>query len=274
MNRTYQILPPKGLIGVNFAELWRYKELFFVFVWRDIKVRYKQTFFGIAWAIIQPFIMMVVFSIFFGNFAQISSDDVPYPIFLYTGLLFWNYFVTALTNSSNCLIEQETLVKKIFFPRLILPLSTILTPAIDFIFSGLIYLAMMIFYKYNPGLIGLLSIPILLVCTALSATGLGLLLSSINAQFRDVRYILPFFIQLLLFVTPVIYSPSIIPSQFRWIMFLNPMTGIITTARSVILHSYNLDWNMLLISSLSCLLMLTVGLMVFNKTERFFADML
>lgn len=271
---TYVIKPYSGLIKIDFTELWRYRDLFYIFVWRDIKVRYKQTFLGITWAIFQPLLTMIVFTIFFGRLAKVPSDNIPYPIFVYTGLLLWNYFSTGLTNLSNCLVENEGIVKKIYFPRLILPFATTITPTIDFIFAQIILFVLMFYYHFAPGIYGILLIPVLLFGSFISAIGLGLFLSAINVKYRDVRYALPFFIQLLMFITPVIYPVSIIPVQFQWIAYLNPMTGVISLSRSSLLQTAMVDTKLLIISIVSSIIILLLGITFFRKTENFFADIL
>lgn len=272
-NTAYVIRPPKGLVEIDFREIWRFRELLYIFAWRDIKVRYKQTVLGIAWAIFQPLLTMVVFTIFFGNLAKVPSDGVPYPVFVYTGLLFWNYFSTALTNASNCLIDNESIVKKIYFPRLILPLATTVTPLIDFVFAFVILIVLMLAYGYLPNLLGLILVPFFLIVSFVTASGLGMFLSAINAKYRDVRYILPFFIQLLMFLTPVIYPVSIIP-RFKWVSYLNPMSGVISSARSALLGNGVGEWQGLLMAVLMSLFIFIFGLTVFRKIERFFADIL
>lgn len=265
------IKPQRGWIGINLKELWLYKELFYIFVWRDIKVRYKQTAIGILWAIIQPFLMMVIFSIFFGKLANISSGDIPYPIFVFTGLLFWNYFSTSVTSASNVLVEQENMIKKIYFPRLILPISSSLTPIVDFCIAFIVLFGIMAYYQFVPNIIGLFVIPILLLIAFLSASGMGFFLSAINVKYRDVRYALPFFVQILMFLTPVIYPVNIISPNYQWIMALNPMTGIIESARALIFGA-SFQPQIIIISLLSAIAIFTFGLFYFRKTERFFAD--
>lgn len=271
---NYTITPPKGLIQFNLSELWRFRELLYIFVWRDIKVRYKQTLLGVAWAIFQPFITMLIFTIFFGRLANIPSDSAPYPIFVYTGLLFWNYFSVALANSTNCLIENDNIIKKIYFPRLILPLSTTTTPAVDFFFATLVLFGLMAYFRYTPSLIGIVAIPVLLLFSFMAVSGLGLFLASLNAKFRDVRYILPFFIQIMLFVTPVIYPVGLVPERFQWLLYLNPMTGVITVARGLLLGSTAINWDLVGLSALMSVIFLVIGIIYFRKTERFFADVL
>lgn len=270
---TYVIKPPKGLVSIDISELWRYRDLLYTFAWRDIKVRYKQTALGIAWAVFQPLFTMVIFTIFFGNLAKIPSEGVPYPVFVYTGLLFWAYFSTALSNGSNCLIENEAIIKKIYFPRIILIMASAVTPLIDFGFAFATLLVLMIAYGYLPSLIGLLCIPIFLLISLVTASGLGMFLASVNVKYRDVRYILPFFIQIIMFVTPVIYPVSIIP-RFKWVSYLNPMSGVITSVRSLLLEGKIVEWQGLLMAFLMSILIFMFGLFYFRKTERFFADIL
>jgi len=270
----YEIKPPRGLIRINFKELWRYRELFYIFVWRDIKVRYKQTALGVVWAVFQPFLTMIIFSLFFGRLAKVPSEGIPYPVFVYAGLLLWNYFAAALTSSSDSLLANEGIIKKVYFPRLILPISSTITPAIDFGISFLVLLALMLYYRFTPTIVGILIMPVLLTVSLLCAAGIGFLLSSINVKYRDVRYILPFFIQIMLFLTPVIYPVSIIPARFQWLAYLNPMTGLITIARALLLHTGAVDWKLLPISLLVALVLFLVGLFYFRKTERFFADII
>lgn len=273
-NINYVIVPPKGLIDINLVEIWRYRELLLIFAWRDIKVRYKQTVLGIAWAVFQPLFTMIIFTVFFGNLAKIPSDGVPYPIFVYSGLLFWTYFSSSLTNASNCMIENESIIKKIYFPRLLLSIGATITPIIDFGFSFIVFLGLMFVFGFVPNLLGLLIVPLLLLISMVAASGLGLFLASINVKYRDVRYILPFFIQILMFVTPVIYPVSIIPATYKWIAYLNPMSGVIDTARSLILGNGTIDWLGLYFSMIMSIIIFVFGIMYFRKTERFFADII
>ena len=266
------IKPQSGWIRINFKELWRYRELFYIFTWRDIKVRYKQTVIGIVWAILQPFLLMVVFSTFFGGLAKIPSDNIPYPIFVFSGLIFWNYFSTALNNTSNSLIENENIIKKVYFPRLILPLSPSITPIIDFLIAFAVFGGMLIYYHLTPTLIGIVLLPILIIISFLSAAGLGTFLSAINVRYRDIRYALPFFIQLLIFLTPVIYPTTLIEQKYRWLLALNPMTGVIEAARAGIIGSGPVDFKLLIISGTISIIFFLFGVFYFRKTERVFAD--
>lgn len=273
-NSRVEISPPKGLISINFPEIWRYRDLLYIFVWRDIKVRYKQTAIGIAWAVFQPLLTMLIFSFFFGRLAKIPSEGVPYPIFVYTGLLLWNYFSAALTNASDSLVAGESIIKKVYFPRLLLPASTAVTPAIDFVISFLVLGALMAYYHFMPGWLGIVMMPVLLLVSIFTVLGVGLFLSAVNVKYRDVRYALPFFIQLGMYITPVIYPVSLIPQKFQWIVYLNPMSGVITLARSLLLHTSRVDWKLLPISFGVSLVLLFVGIAYFRKTERFFADIM
>lgn len=268
------IRPPQGLVSLNLKELWSYRELLYIFTWRDIKVRYKQTWLGIAWAIFQPLLTMIIFTIFFGNLAKIPSDGIPYPIFVYTGLLFWNYFSNSLTAASNCMVENESIIKKIYFPRILLSIGATITPIVDFVFALIVFLMLMFFYGFSPNLWGIIMLPFLLLVSMVGASGMGLFLASVNVKYRDVRYILPFFIQILMFVSPVIYPVSIIPEKFKLLAFLNPMSGVIAVARSVVLGSGKVDITGCLVSLFSACLLFVLGLIYFRKTERFFADII
>ncbi|XOU94779.1 MAG: ABC transporter permease [Candidatus Kerfeldbacteria bacterium] len=266
------IKPKKGWVGINFKELWLFKELFYIFSWRDIKVRYKQTAIGIIWALIQPIMLMVVFSLFFGNLIGVPSDGIPYPIFAFSGLLFWNYFSTSLTKSSNSLVENENVIKKIYFPRLILPFSASITPLIELLISFLVYAGLMLYYQYTPTLEGLLLLPLLIILSLLSASGLGSFLAAINVRYRDIREALPFFIQTLFFVTPVIYPTTLIPEKYQWILALNPMTGIIETARAGLIGNQPINYELLGISTIIAIALFILGIFYFRKTEKVFAD--
>ncbi len=271
---TEIIIQPKKTFSLeDIREIWRYKELLYFFVWRDLKVRYKQTAIGIAWAVIQPFVTMVVFSVFFGRLAGIPSDGVPYPIFVYVGLLFWNFFSSALGDTSGTLISNQNIITKVYFPRLILPISSVVTKFIDFAIAGLILVGLMFYYGYVPHLLGLLILPILLLITFMASVGLGLFLSAINVKYRDVRYALPFFIQILLFLTPVIY-PASIAGKYSWLLALNPMMGVIQNARAALLGTAPINWILISISFVGTLVLMIFGIYVFKKVERFFADII
>ena len=271
MQPIITIKPQKGLSILSLKEIWQKRELFYFFIWRDLKVRYKQTAIGVLWAVFKPFITMVVFSIFFGGLAKMPSDGIPYPIFVYIGLLFWQFFSVSLSQASNSLVSNKEIITKVYFPRLILPISSIIINFVDFLIASGILVGLMFYYHYLPNLIGLLILPFLLLITFIAAMGLGLFLAAVNVKYRDIRYVLPFFIQMLLFVTPVIYPTSILQNH-AWILALNPMTGVIKAARAGILGSASIDWMLLLISGITCLLLFVVGLVYFKKTEKYFAD--
>ncbi len=268
------ISPKQRWFSINFRELLSYKDLFYFLAWRDIKVRYKQTTVGILWAFFVPIITMVIFSVFFGNFAGMSSDGLPYPIFVYTGLIFWNFFSQAISNSSQSLVASQEIVKKIYFPKVILPATSIFVTVIDFAISLLVLVGLIIYYRFIPNPISILIIPVLIFITYVLSLGLGLLLSALNVKYRDVRYIVPFFIQLLLFLTPVIYPTSIVSAQWRWILYFNPISGVIENARAVVLNNGGVEWTSLGIGTLVSIVLLMVGLFYFKKTERFFADII
>ncbi|MCK5320470.1 ABC transporter permease [Candidatus Parcubacteria bacterium] len=272
MSNYKKTIRPKKTFSLNdIKEIWQYKELLYFFTWRDLKVRYKQTAIGVMWAIFQPFTTMIVFSVFFGKLAKMPSDGIPYPIFVYTGLLIWQFFSSSLSEASNCLITNASIITKVYFPRLILPISATITKFVDFSIASVILIGLMAYYNYLPNLSGLLILPLLLLITFMTAVGAGLFLASINVKYRDIRYALPFFIQTLLFVTPVIY-PASITGKYSWILALNPMTGVIKAARAAILGNAPINWTLLLISGLTGLTALIIGIIYFKKTERYFAD--
>ncbi|MFZ2167336.1 MAG: ABC transporter permease [Minisyncoccia bacterium] len=273
MSSVTVIRPKKTFSFADFVEIWRYRELLYFFVWRDLKVRYKQTMVGVGWAIFQPFMAMVVFSVFFGALAKIPSDGVPYPIFVYTGLLFWQFFSASLGSVSNSLISNQSIVTKVYFPRLILPLAVIMTNLVDFFVASIVLVGLMFYYGFLPHLAGILVLPLLLLITFLAALGGGLFLASINVRYRDVRYILPYFLQMLLFVTPVIY-PSSLAGTYSWILAINPLTGVIKAARAAVLGTEPINWFLLELSSAAVLVLLIIGVVMFKKMERYFADMI
>ncbi len=274
MTVTTTTIRPKKLVSFkDLRELWQYRELLYFFTWKDFKVRYKQTSIGVLWAVFQPFLTMVVFSVFFGGLLNVPSDGVPYPIFVYVGLLFWQFFSNALADTSNVLITNQPIITKVYFPRLLLPLSSVATKFVDFFIAALILVGMMIYYQYTPHLWGLLIIPLLLLITFMASVGLGLTLAAINVKYRDVRYALPFFIQILLFVTPVIY-PAGIAGKYSYLLAFNPMMGVIQSARAALLGTTVLNWTLIGISFAATFVLLVVGVYIFKKTERYFADII
>jgi lipopolysaccharide transport system permease protein len=263
--------PSRGWVPIDVAEVLRYRELFYFLAKRDIKVRYKQTVLGGLWAIIQPAFAMIVFSVFFGRMAGIPSDNVPYPIFVYSGLLAWTYFANALSASGESLVSSANLVAKVYFPRLIVPTAAAVSGLLDFFVASLLLGAMMLWYGIFPGAAVLL-FPLLVILTFLCAVGAGLWLSALNVEYRDIRYVIPFLIQLWLFASPVIYPSSIVPERYQWLMALNPMAGVIKAFRASLLGSTPVDWGSLSISAGVIALLLVSGLYYFRRMERTFAD--
>lgn len=272
----FVIAPPKRWLSINWKELWRYRDLFLTLAWRDIAVRYKQTALGVLWAVFQPFVTMIVFTFIFNRIAKIESgDSTPYPIFLYVGLLLWQYYSNTLTNASNSMVSNAGLIQKIYFPRLIVPATAATTGLVDLAISSVILAGMMAYYGYIPHLNGILILPILLVCTILSALGAGMFLAAINVKYRDVRYALPFFIQIMMYVTPVIYPVKMLdnhPVIKTLMLWLNPISGVITNARAGVLGQGSIDWSILGISLFMSFVFFACGLYYFRNTERYFAD--
>lgn len=267
------VIRPQKIIRIDWRELWAYRELFYYFVWRDFKVKYKQTAIGAAWAIFQPFVMMVVFTVFFNRVAGIKSgSSVPYAIFSYTGLMFWNCFATAVNNASDSLVVNQAVITKIYFPRAIVPVSATIIAFVDFLFALVVFIGLAAYYGVVPGLLGVaLFIPLALV-TFVAGAGIGLGLSALNLKYRDVRIALPFFIQTLMFLTPVIYPITLLPHGIRWALYLNPMTGVISTFRATLLQQSSAGWPLLGLSTASALGLLFLGWFVFRTRERAFAD--
>ena len=270
---TLIIQPTRGWRNINLAEIWRYRELLYFFTWRDIKVRYKQTAIGVLWAILQPFLTMVVFSVFFGKFAKVPSEGIPYPMFVYAGLLPWTLFSQSLTRSSQSVVTNANLIKKIYFPHLITPLSASLSALVDFFISFGILFFMMMYYKIMPAK-EIFLFPLLVILTFLCSVGIGFWFSAINVMYRDVRYVIPFLIQLGLFITPVIYPVSIVPEKYAWILYLNPMTGIIESYRTCLLGYKAVPVLGLTVSVVITLSFFISGVYFFRRMERKFADVI
>ena len=266
------IEPPRGWRALNFRELWQYRELLWVLTERDIKVRYKQTALGFAWAIIQPVMMMVVFSIFFGHLAKMPADGLPYPIFVYAGLLPWTFFANAITSSAGSLVGSANLVSKVYFPRLVVPLSAAGSGLVDFAIAVVILLAMMLWYGVGWSL-NLLLAPLLVAGTVFIALGVGIGLSALTVAYRDFRYVIPFLVQLWMFATPVVYPASLVPEGWRWLLFLNPMAGFIEGFRSAFLGR-PFDWSAITLSMIVAVAVFAAGIAYFEKVERRFADII
>lgn len=261
-------------LDINWQEIWESRDLFYYLTWRDIKVRYKQTILGVAWIILQPLVSMVVFTIVFGNFAKIQSDNIPYPIFVFIGLLFWNFFSSALSSSSNSLISNENILKKVYFPRLMAPISSTFAHIVDLLPTLLILIGMLVYYRTVPSLLSLALLPVLLIMMQISALGMGMFLAPINAKYRDVRYILPFFIQLLMFATPVIYPTSMFGGTSQWIRMINPVAEAIEISRSGFFGTRPMDWPTFGISIVFSLVVFFVGFYYFRLKENSFVDIL
>ncbi len=254
-------------------EFWEYRELFFFLVWRDVKIRYKQTILGAAWAIIQPFFMMVVFTLFFGRMAKMPSDGIPYPLFSYCALLPWTYFSTAVSLSGNSLISGANLVRKVYFPRVALPAASTFSGLVDFAIAFVILLCLMFYYDVTPSF-SLLLWPLLMVPMVMLALGIGMILSSLNVKYRDIKYAIPFLVQTLLFVTPIIYPTSIASGRIRTLLSLNPLTGLIEAFRASVLPTRAVDWRLLGFSVGVTVVIFVLGGLYFRKTEREFADVI
>jgi lipopolysaccharide transport system permease protein len=268
-------IKPAGKFSFDFKELWDFKELFYFFTWRDIKVKYKQTVLGFVWAILQPALMMVIFTFVFGRMTDIKNDlNMPYSVFVYTGLMMWNIFSSGLQNAGNSMINNANIIKKIYFPRLIIPLSAILVALFDFLMTLILYVALLIFYEIDIQWTRLfLCFPLSLLIILLTTFGLGTFLAALNVKYRDFRYVIPFLIQILMFITPVIYSVKIINNKWlEFIMNINPLTSVMILARSVIDPS-SLNWIQIASGLLLSLLWLLTGIIYFRKTESYFADL-
>lgn len=258
--------------SLRLPDLWTYRELLYFLVWRDVKVRYKQTALGAAWALLQPILAMVIFTLIFGRLAKLPSDNIPYPLFVYTALLPWQLFAFALTESSNSLVTNQHLIRKVYFPRLIIPISAVLVGLVDFSISLLVLAGMMWFYGVRPAATTLLLIPFLLLAV-ITALAMGLWLSALNIQYRDVKYVVPFLAQFWMFATPVVYSSNSVPQKWRMIYGLNPMAGVVDGFRWALLGTGSGSRPMMLISVAAVFLLLGTGLVYFRHMERSFADM-
>ena len=267
------VIQPSRRFSLNLRELAQYRELLFFLVWRDIKVRYKQTALGVSWALIQPVTAMIIFSVVFGRYAKIPSDGLPYPVFVYAGLLPWLYFAQTLTQSSMSIVGNTQLVTKIYFPRLVIPLASVVVPVVDFAIGLMVLVALMAWYGIAPGP-ELAVFPAFLFLALVIAFGVGLWLSALNVRYRDVPYALPFMTQIWLFATPVVYPTSLIPDRWQWVISLNPMTGVIEGFRWSLLGGGAPSATVVVVSGSVGLVMLVSGLAYFRRVERGFADII
>lgn len=275
-------LPDKPLVSIrpdqlrfafNVRELWVYRELLVFLVWRDIKVRYKQTLLGAAWAILQPLLTTLVFTLFFGVLAGVGSDGVPYPVFAYAGLLPWTFFANSVTQSSNSLVGNANLITKVYFPRIIIPSAAVGAGLVDFAIAFVVLVGLMIYYRVSVTW-GALMLPVLALHLTLFSIAIGMWLSALNVKYRDIRFVLPFLIQLWMFVSPVIYPASMIPERWRWLMLLNPLTGIVENFRAALFVQKQFEWVSLGISMASTVLMLLYSIYSFRRMEKHFADVI
>ena len=261
----------RGLGGLDLKELWEYRELLFFLIWRDVKVRYRQTVLGALWAVLQPLTTMVVFSIFFGRFGKIPSDGLPYPLFSFAALVPWAFFATGLSHGSTSLVGSANLLKKVYFPRLILPLSSVLAGIVDFLISLTILFGMLVYYGMWPTW-NVFWLPALALLGLVTSLGVGFWLSALNVQFRDVQYTLPFLTQLWLFATPIAYPSSMVPAEWRWLVGLNPMAGVVEGFRWALLGTATKPGPLIGVSALVALFLFATGAAYFRKMERNFAD--
>jgi lipopolysaccharide transport system permease protein len=268
---SVHIEPSKGWVSLGLRELWEYRDLFYFFIWRDLKVRYKQTILGALWAIIQPFFTMVVFSLFFGKLAKVPSDNLPYPIFAYSALVPWTFFANALQLGSNSLVLNADMLKKIYFPRMIMPVATVLAGLVDFFLAFVLLLGMMFFYGFVPKL-NTLFLPLFLLLALITSMGVSLWLSAMNVQFLDVRYTVPFIIQAWLFITPIAYPSSLLSEPWRTLYGINPMAGVVEGFRWALLGTNTAPGLIVLASSLVAMGLMASGVYYFRRMEKNFAD--
>lgn len=270
---TVVIEPKKGWAPVDLRELWRFRELLYFLAWRDIKVKYKQTALGVVWAVLQPVLAMLIFSFIFGRLASIPSEGAPYPVFVLTGLLFWNYFAAVLTQSTTSLVTGANLVSKVYFPRLIIPASSAIAALIDFLIGFAVLVAIMLWYGVGLNA-GMLLAPVIMVVTLVNAVGFGIWLSALNVRYRDIQYAVPFLVQIWMFASPVIYPSSLLGEKWSWLMYLNPMSGVIEAIRPLMLSNKAIPWEGLAVSAAIGIAVFLGGVFYFRRVERHFADVI
>jgi lipopolysaccharide transport system permease protein len=271
MSRVIVIKPPHGWTALNLRDLWNYRELIGFMTWRDIIVRYKQTLLGVLWAILRPVLTMVVFSLIFGGLAKLPSDNIPYPIFSFAAILPWELFSKALSDASRSLVQNSSMITKIYFPRMILPLASVISGLVDFMIALIILIVMMLFYRITPTS-NIWMLPLFLILALATSLGVGLWLSAANVMYRDINYILPFITQLWLYITPVAYSNTLIPEQWQFVYALNPMAGVVQGFRWVLLGT-EAPGNLIWVSVGVAVIVLVTGLFYFKRMERQFADL-
>ena len=265
------IEPPKSWVSLQLRDLWQFRELLYFLTWRDVKVRYKQTLLGAAWAILQPLLTMLIFTLLFGRLAGIKSGGIPYPLFAYGGLLIWIFFANSITNSGNSLVGSAHLITKIYFPRMIIPAAAVGAGLVDLVLAFVVQIAMMVYYHVRvTWAIGM--IPVLVLLVTLLALGVGMWLSAMNVKYRDIRYAIPFLVQLWMFASPVIYPLSMLPAKWQWLLTLNPLTGIIQNFRIALFGNQAFEWKSLGVSALITVVVLIYSALTFRRMERHFAD--
>jgi len=265
------IEPQIGLRLVDWRELWQYRDLFFFLVWSDVKTRYAQSVLGVGWAVIQPVFSMIVFTIVFGNLAKVSSDGLPYAIFNYAALVPWTYFSSALTGSTGSLVASKNLITKVYFPRLVVPIAPVLGKLVDFGIALLILFGMMLWFRIPPT-IWALTLPLLIILMMLTAAGMGMWLTALSVQYRDINYAMSFVVQLLMYAAPVVYPASSVPQEYRWLYALNPMVGVIEGFRSALLGTNPMPWDFISIGAVVSVILLVSGTLYFRRMEKTFAD--
>jgi lipopolysaccharide transport system permease protein len=268
---TLWIEPIEGWATLKLKELWDYRELLYFLVWRDVKVRYKQAALGAAWAILQPLLTMLIFSVIFGMFAKVPSDGTPYPLFAFVALVPWNFFATSLGQSSNSVVGSANLITKVYFPRLAIPLASVLAGLVDFALSFIVLLGMMVYYHHAPT-IHVLWLPLFILLGLAAAVGMGFWLSAMNVKYRDVRYVVPFLVQFWMYASPIIYPSSMIPARYRTLYALNPIVGVVDGFRWALLGTKTAPGPMLAVSSAATLVFLVGGALYFRRMEAEFAD--
>lgn len=273
MQPTVVIQRSKGLFHLDLWAVWEYRELLYFLVWRNVKVRYKQTVIGAGWVILQPLLTMVIFTVVFGNFAKIPSDGLPYPIFAYTALLPWNYFAQAMQRSGSGLVTNANLISKVYFPRLIIPLASVLTPIVDLLWSFLVLLGLMVWFGVSPTW-GVLALPLFLLLAMMTALAVSLWLSPLHVKYRDVGYAIPFLTQIWMYASPVVYPVSLVPEPWRLLYSLNPMAGVIEGFRWALLGKSSPDLGVMAVSAATVVALLFGGIVYFKRAERTFADVI
>lgn len=266
------VIEPRGfLVGLDLRHLWAYRELLYFLTWRDVKVRYKQTLLGAAWAILQPLLTMLIFTLLFGRLAGIKSEGVPYPIFAFGGLLVWVFFSNSVTNSGNSLVGSQSLITKIYFPRMLIPAAAVAAGLVDLLLAFVIQIILMIYYHVQVTW-AIAMTPVLVLLATLLALGVGMWLSALNVKYRDIRYAIPFLMQIWMFASPIIYPLSMVPAKWRWVLALNPLTGIIQNFRIALFGTQSFEWNSLALSAAITLAVLVYSAYSFRSMERHFAD--